>query len=162
VGRYPNKGCDFAKRQKIRCAEAIKNLNLSCNFSSVSVSVLQCSVRTWERSRMLTLKTNLATSCKHHSYNQNFVMLTYAVWGLGRKMFTKIRFQSSSKKFWSRWLIKQYGIIVRRCLTNIHNWIYCHFSTFSEYCERSTWQFGTNVINEKFWCVSHLFTWWSL
>jgi len=85
-------------------------------------------------------------------------MLTYAVWGLGRKMFTKLRFQSLSKKFWSRWLIKQYAIIVRSRLINIHIRIHYHFSTFSEYCERSTWQFGTNVINQKFWCVSHLFS----
>jgi len=42
MGRDPNKWCDFVKGQKIRCAEAIKNLNLSCNFSSLSVSV--CSV----------------------------------------------------------------------------------------------------------------------
>jgi len=48
---------------------------------------------------MLTLKTNLANYCKNRSYNQNFVMLTYAVWGLARKMFTKLRFQSSSKNF---------------------------------------------------------------
>jgi len=28
-------------------------------------------------------------------------------------MFTKFRFQSRSKKFLNRWLIKQYAIIVR-------------------------------------------------
>ena len=33
---------------------------------------LQCSVDTWEKSRMLTLKTNRATYCKNHSYNQHF------------------------------------------------------------------------------------------
>jgi len=86
-----------------------------------------------------------------------FVMLTYAVWGLGRKMFTKLRFQSRSKRFWNRCLIKQYTIIVRSRLINIHIRIHYHFSTFSEYCKRSTWHFGTNVINQKFWCVSHLF-----
>jgi len=42
MGRDPNKGCDFAKGQKIDRAEAIKNLNLGCNFSNLSVSV--CSV----------------------------------------------------------------------------------------------------------------------
>jgi len=42
MGRDPNKGCDFAKGQKLGCAEAIKNLSLSCNFSNLSVSV--CSV----------------------------------------------------------------------------------------------------------------------
>jgi len=72
-------------------------------------------------------------------------------------MFTKLRFQSRSKKFWSRWLIKQYAIVVRSRLINTHIWIHYHFSTFSEYCEPSTWQFGTNVINQN-WCVSQLFT----
>ena len=91
-----------------------------------------------------------------------FVMLTYVVWGLDHKMFTKLRFQSRSKKFWNCWLIKQYTIIVRSRLINTHIRIHYHFSTFSEYWERSTWQFGTNVINQKFWCVSHLFTKWSL
>ena len=42
MGRKPNKGCDFAKGQKTGCPEAIKNLNLICNFSNLSVSV--CSV----------------------------------------------------------------------------------------------------------------------
>jgi len=42
MGRDPNNGCDFAKGQKIACAEAIKNLNLSCNFSNLSESV--CSI----------------------------------------------------------------------------------------------------------------------
>jgi len=42
MGRDPKKGCDFAKGQKIGSAEAIINLNLSCNFSNLSVSV--CSV----------------------------------------------------------------------------------------------------------------------
>jgi len=76
-------------------------------------------------------------------------------------MFTKLRFQSRSKRFWNRWLVKQFSIIVRSRLITIHIRIHCHFSTFSEYCERSTWQFGANVINQKFWCVSHLFTQWS-
>jgi len=39
MGRDPNKGCDFAKCQKIGSAEAIINLHLSCNFSNLSVSV---------------------------------------------------------------------------------------------------------------------------
>jgi len=69
------------------------------------------------------------------------------------------RFQSRSKKFWNRRLIKQYPIIVRIRLINTHIRIHYHFSTFSEYCERSTWQFGINVIYQKFWCVSYLFTW---
>jgi len=73
-------------------------------------------------------------------------------------MFTKLGFQSRLKKFWNCLLLKQYAIIVRSRLINIHIQIRYHFSTFSEYCERSTWQFGTNVINQKFWCVSHLFT----
>jgi len=42
MSRDSNKGCDFAKGQKIGSAEAIINLNLSCKFSSLSVSV--CSV----------------------------------------------------------------------------------------------------------------------
>jgi len=58
----------------------------------------------------------------------------------------QIRFQSRSKKFWNRWSIKQYAIIIRSRLINIHIHIYSHLSTFSEYCERSTWKFGTNVI----------------
>jgi len=62
-------------------------------------------------------------------------MLTYAVWGLGWKMFTKLRFQSRSKKFWNRWLIKQYAIIIRSRLINIHIRIHYHLSTFSEYCD---------------------------
>jgi len=39
MGGDPNKGCDFAKDQQLGCAEVIKNLNLSCNFSNLSVSV---------------------------------------------------------------------------------------------------------------------------
>jgi len=85
-------------------------------------------------------------------------MLTYAVWGFGRNMFNKLRFQLRLKKFWNRWLIKHYAIFVRSRLINTHIRIHYHFSTFSEYCERSTWQFGTNVINQKFWGLSHLFT----
>jgi len=73
-------------------------------------------------------------------------------------MFTKLGFQSRSKKFWNRWVLKQYAIIIRSRLITIHIGIHYHFSTFSEYCERSTWKFGTTVINQKFWCVSHLFT----
>jgi len=42
MGRDPNKGCDFAKRQKMDWAEASKNLNLSRSFLNFSVSV--CSV----------------------------------------------------------------------------------------------------------------------
>jgi len=42
MGRDANKGCDFAMGQKIGRAEAIKNLNLSCIFSDLYVSV--CSV----------------------------------------------------------------------------------------------------------------------
>jgi len=75
-------------------------------------------------------------------------------------MFTKPRFQPRSKKFWNYWLIKQYTIIVRSRLINTHIRIHYHFWNFSEYWERSTWQFDTNVINQKFWCVSHLFTKW--
>jgi len=37
---------------------------------------------------MLTLKTNLATYCQKSSIQSIFVMLTYGVWGLGRKMST--------------------------------------------------------------------------
>ena len=69
-------------------------------------------------------------------------------------MFTKLRFQSRSKKFWNPWLIKQLAIIVRSRLINTHIRIRYHLSTFSEYCGRSTRQFGTNVINQTFWCVS--------
>jgi len=76
---------------------------------------------------------------------------------MGGKMFTKLRFQSPSKKFWNR-RIEQYPIIVRSRLINTHIRIHYHFSTFSEYCERSIWQFSTNVIYQKFWCVSYLFT----
>jgi len=84
-------------------------------------------------------------------------MLSYAVCGLGGKMFTKLKLQSRSKKFGNHWLVKLYANIVRSRLMNTHIRIHYHFSTFSEYCERSTWQFDTNVINQTFWCVSHLF-----
>jgi len=50
------------------------------------------------------------------------------------------------------------AIVVRSRLINTHIRIHYHFSTFTEYCRRSTWQFGTNVINKKFWCVPYLFT----
>ena len=50
-------------------------------------------------------------------------------------MFTKLRFQSRSKKFWNRRFIKQYTIIVRSRLINTHIRIHYHFSTFSEYCD---------------------------
>jgi len=59
----------------------------------------------------------------------------------------QFRFQSRSKKFWNRWL-KQYAIIIGSRLITIHIRIHYHFSTFSEYCKRSIWQFGTNVINQ--------------
>jgi len=35
-------------------------------------------------------------------------------------MFTKLKFQSRSKKVWNLWLINQYAIIIRSRLTNIH------------------------------------------
>jgi len=35
-------------------------------------------------------------------------------------MFTKLRFQSRSKLFWNRWLIKKYAIIIRSRLINTH------------------------------------------
>jgi len=57
-------------------------------------------------------------------------MLTYALSGLGGKMFTELRFQSRSKKFWNRWLIKQYAIIVRSRLINTHIRIYLSFLNF--------------------------------
>jgi len=54
--------------------------------------------------------------------------------------------------------LKQYAIIIRSRLVTIHIRIHYHFSTFSEYCKCSIWRFDTNVINQKFWCVSHFFT----
>jgi len=75
---------------------------------------------------MLTLKTNLATYCHKSSIQSTIlVMLTYAVWGLGCKMFTKLRFQSRSKIFWNRWSIKQYAITVRQARNqggNLGHW----------------------------------------
>jgi len=62
---------------------------------------------------------------------------------LGSQDVHQFRFQSRSKKFWNRWL-KQYAIIIRSRLITIHIRIhYYHFSTFSEYCKRSIWQFDT-------------------
>jgi len=60
-------------------------------------------------------------------------------------------------KLWQRHalLIEQYAIIIRSRLIAIHIRIHCHF-------KRSTWQFGGNVINQKFWYASDLFTQWSL
>jgi len=50
-------------------------------------------------------------------------------------MFTKLRFQLRSKKFWNHWLIKQYEIIVRSRLINAHIQIHYIFSTiFSFLC----------------------------
>jgi len=68
-------------------------------------------------------------------------------------MFTNSNFSHARKSFWSRWL-KQYAIIIRSRLITGHIRIHYHFSTFSEYCKRSIWQFDTNIINQKFWCVS--------
>ena len=112
------------------------------SYSAVMELIRHVPLETWHDSEAsLTCRLEVLACQVRHNI---FVTLTYAAWGLG-KMFTKLRFQSRSKQFWSRWLIKQYAIIVRSCLINIHNRIYYQFSTFSEYCERSTWQFGTNV-----------------
>ena len=71
---------------------------------------------------------------------------TYA---LGSQDVHQFRFQSHSKKFWNRWL-KQYLIIIRSRLITIHIRIHCHFSTFSEYCKCSIWQFNTNLSIKNF------------
>ena len=52
----------------------------------------------------MTLKTNLATHRQKSSVNSVFYFtLKYAIWDLGREMFTKLRFGSRSKKFGNRW-----------------------------------------------------------
>ena len=63
---------------------------------------------------------NCNTTAKNHPYHQHFCHVNIAVWGLGRKMFTKLRLQSRSKKFWNCLLIKQHTIIVRSRLINTH------------------------------------------
>jgi len=47
-------------------------------------------------------------------------------------MFTKLRFQSRSKKFWNLWYINQHAIIIRSRPINHPHRIRYHFSTFSE------------------------------
>ena len=56
-----------------------------------------CSVDTWEKSRLLRLKTNLETCCQKSSTQS--VFLSYVVWGLGHEVFTKLRSASCWKKF---------------------------------------------------------------
>jgi len=65
-------------------------------------------------------------------------------------MFTKLRFQSRSKTFWSRWFIKQYAVIVRSRLINTHIRIHYNFATFSEYCERSHGSLALTLSNQNF------------
>jgi len=84
------------KGQKIGRAEAIQTGVIHFQlYHCFSVSV--CSVDTWEKSRLLTLKTNLATCCQKSSTLT--VFFSYVGWGLGRQVFTKLRFGSCSKKF---------------------------------------------------------------
>jgi len=76
-------------------------------------------------------------------------------------MFTKLRFQSRSKKFWNLWYINHYAIIIRSRLINIP----IEFAIISQlFLSRlaSTWQFGANVTNPNLWCISHLYPLWSL
>jgi len=69
-----------------------------CVFSKLpGLTVFVCSIGTWEKNRLLTLKTNFATSC------QKSLLFSHVVWGLGREVFTKLRFGSRSKKFGNRW-----------------------------------------------------------
>jgi len=81
---------------KIGRAEAIQTgvINFQL-YHCLSVSV--CSRDAWERSRLLTLKTNLATCCQKSSTLP--AVFSYDVWGLGRQGFIKLRFGSRSKKF---------------------------------------------------------------
>jgi len=84
------------KGQKIGRAEAIQTEVI--NFQPYHcLSVSACSRDSWEKSRLLTLKTNLATCCQKSSTLP--VVFSYDVWGLGRQVFTKLRFGSRSKKF---------------------------------------------------------------
>ena len=84
------------KGQKIGRATAIQtgvtNFQLH-HYLSVSV----CSRDTWEKSRLLTLKTNLATCCQKSSTLP--MLFSYVVWGLNHQVFTKLKFGSHSKKF---------------------------------------------------------------
>ena len=72
-----------------------------------------CNIGTWEKSRLLTLKTNLATFCQKHPYNQYFFHFNIRCLRLCREMFTKLRFESrvlrsglaplcSNQPLWSR------------------------------------------------------------
>ena len=84
------------KGQRIGRAEAIQTgvINFQL-YHCLSVSV--CSIDTWEKSRLLTLKTNLATCCQKSSTLP--VFFSYVGWGLGRQVFTELRFGVCSKKF---------------------------------------------------------------
>jgi len=73
--------------QKLGRAEAIQTWVVYFQrYRCLSMSV--CSVDTWEASRFLTLKTNLATYCQNSSIQSLFS--SYAVWGSGRKVFTTL------------------------------------------------------------------------
>jgi len=78
------------------------------------------------------------------------------------KMFTNIRFQSRSKIFWNRWLIKKYAIIVRSRLINTH--ATSGFIIISQlFLSIANALHGSlalmlSIKNFGVYCVSHLFT----
>ena len=82
------------KGQKMGRASRRDDSNRSCRFSTLPLLV--CSVDTWEKSRLLTLKSNLQLAAE---ITHTIRILLYVVWGLGQEVFTKLRFWSCSKKF---------------------------------------------------------------
>jgi len=108
---------------------------------------------------MLTLKTNLAIYCQKSSIQSTFLSCLHTLFEAWvARCSPNSEFSHARKSFGTAGQSKQYAIIVRRRLINTHIRIHYHFSTFSEYCQRSTRLCRTNVINQKFLCVSHLFT----
>ena len=84
------------KGQKMGLTEAIQTGVIKFQlYHCLSASV--CSADTWEKSRLLTLKTSLATCCQKSPMLP--VFFSYVVWCLGRQVFTKLGFGSRSKKF---------------------------------------------------------------
>jgi len=65
----------ISQSQKISCAETIKTLSLQfeLQFFKLVLVCLQCSVGTWEKSRMLTSKMNLTTYCQKSSIQSTFL-----------------------------------------------------------------------------------------
>jgi len=79
--------------------------NRSCVFSTLPLLVFVYSISTyWEKSGMLTLKTNLSTYCQKSPIRLQslFFHMLFKDWVVVWGVFSKLRFGERSKKFGNR------------------------------------------------------------